>query len=408
MTPIEIEFPDGQLYTREWLEEHPDDAQQLLRRCKGSYPRCLCQPPGQSLYIAHRARFYLARLPNTGPHHAPTCPSYEPETAWCGRGLYSAKALEDRGDSLHVKLAAPLAIRGGQMAEPRAVSAQVSTAHTARDALGLRGLLHLLWERAEFSRWRPTMQGRRHYRQVYKYLLEAAESMWVRRQTLTRHLYIPEPYDANQRLQIEARRQRALSERSSTASGAPLRVLVAGQVRSIIPMEAAQDGIRLAHVPQEFVIRASRATLSRLRQETEFAWLDWPNLYSEFRLMVLFTMQRNREGQWAVEDLAGMVTTSEYIPVLSMEDALLAQQLLQQSRTFCKPLPYDGPACRLPAYLLLDCGSRAVPLEVIGHQDAEIAVQLSRIEQYHEQGTVHWQWDYRDTPAPPPLPVTCH
>jgi Protein of unknown function (DUF1173) len=405
MMAIDIEFPNLGTYTREWLEEHPDQAQLLLRRSKGQYPRCLCRSPGSPLYIAQRAKFYLARLPGSGPDHAPACPSYEPEASLCGWGIYTKKALEDRGDGrIQLRLSAPLAIRATLGAQSGSPPAHVGAERTQRDAIGLRGLLHLLWERSEFNRWRPAMLGRRRYKQVYKYLGEAAESVTLRRETLTHFLFMPEPFDQNQRLQIEARRQRALAERSESASGTPMRVLVAGQVHSILPLEEAVYGISLAHVPREFMIRATSPLLFRLRQETEFAWLDWPTLYSEFRLIVLFTMQRSRHGNWTIDELAGMVTTLEYIPVLSIEEAVLAQQLVRQSRTFYKPLPYDAGAARLPNFLLIDCGNAPVPLEIIGHDEPDAATRQMRLAEYAEARKTHWRWDSKTDSLPPSLP----
>lgn len=405
MTPIEIEFPNLGTYTREYLDEHPEEMQRLLRQCKGQYPRCLCRTPSLPLYIAQRGKYYLARLPNSGPDHAPACPSYEPDAAQCGWGIYTPKALEERGDGyIRLRLAAPLTIRGSTGAGPTVVAGRVSAECTQRDAMGLRGLLHLLWERSEFNRWRPAMAGRRRYKQVYKYLLEAAELVSLRRENLTRHLFMPEPFDSTQRLQIEARRQRALAERSATAAGAPTRVLVAGQLRGIVPLENTVQGINLAHAPRELLIRTTPVLLARLRQETEFAWLDWPSLYSQFRLIVLFTMQRSRQGHWSIDELTGMVTTLEYIPVLSMEEALLAQHLIHQSRFFIKPLPYDAAAARLPNFLLVDCGAAAVPLEIVGYDATDAATRRSRIAQYLVNGVPHWSWDFRDQHLPPDLP----
>ena len=79
MQTMLIEFPQLGSYSREWLEEHPEQAQELLAQCKGRYPLCKCREPGLPLYIARRNRLYLARVPNSGPQHAPCCPSYEPD-----------------------------------------------------------------------------------------------------------------------------------------------------------------------------------------------------------------------------------------------------------------------------------------------------------------------------------------
>jgi hypothetical protein len=264
----------------------------------------------------------------------------------------------------------------------------------------LKGLLHLLWERAEFNRWAPGMQGRRRYRQIYKYILEAAESISIRRELLTRYLYMPEPFEASQRLEIEARRQRALQERSESRSGAPMRVLLTGQVRNIVLSDPDASGLSFAHLPRELTLRTPSHLLGRLRETTSFAWVDWPAIHSDFRLFALLTMQRARQGHWMVDDLTGMVTMDNYIPVASMDEALLAKRLVVEERRFYKPLSYDAPESRLPNFLLTDRADVVVPLEILGRSDEDAAARQSRIEQYRQSGRPFWVWDTQENPVP--------
>jgi Protein of unknown function (DUF1173) len=403
MASIPIEFPGIGTYDRDWLETHPEQAQNLLRQAKGQYPVCRCRMPGSPLYIAQRqrSRFYLARLPNTGPQHAPSCPSYEPEPSLCGWGIYSARALEDRGDGrLQLKLSTPLSIRGTGGTARDTPAGHPAEERLQRDSIGLRGLLHLIWERGELNRWRKTADKPR-YAQVYHTILDTAESLSVRHETLTRYLFVPEPFERSTSLEIEARRQRALKERSESPAGAPMRVLVIGQLRSIVQLEDEVCGIGLAHLPREFLVRVPVPLLTKLYHETEFAWVDWPTLSYEFKLIVFFAMQRSRHGHWRSEDLIGMVTTQEYLPVLSIEEALLIQRLIGQGRGFYKPLPYDGAAPRLPNLLLTDCGDAPVPLEIIANNESDAAARQARIAQYRETHRPFWVWDCAEHALPP-------
>lgn len=402
MRPILIEFPGLGSHSREWLEENPEQAQQLLAKCKGSYPLCMCRSPGLPLYIARRNRLYLARLPNSGPSHSPSCPSYEPDAALCGWSIYSSRALTDCGEGrIAVKLGVPLVIRGEGAPAAPAMSPSADSEHPFRESIELTGLLHLLWDRSEFNRWSPRMRNRRHYRQIHKYLLEAAESIRVGRRPLTRHLYIPEPYAPDKSLEIEARRQQTFRELGQTAGGVPMRILVFGRIRSIVEIHGS--GIRLAHLPNEFVIGAAREKLARLRQATEFAWLDARTLHPEFQLLALLTMRRGHDGLWQVDELAGMATTEEFIPVFSMEDALVCKRLLAEERHFYKPLPYDAAPTRFPNFLLTDCGDTAVPLEIISGAASDAAMRRLRIAEYEAERRRHWLWDVVQTAMPPTL-----
>jgi Protein of unknown function (DUF1173) len=401
--PILIDFPGIGSFAREWLEENSDQAQKILADCKGRYPLCLCRTPGLPLYIARRSRLYLARIPNSGPSHSPSCPSYEPDPSQCGWSIYSPRALSDCGEGrIAIKLGVPLAIRGeGAGAAPTA-SPVAGSDRPFRETIDLTGLLHLLWERSEFNRWTPRMRNRRHYRQVHKYLLESAEAVHVRRHALTRHLYVPEPYAPEKALEIEARRQRAFRELGQTAGGMPMRILVFGRVRSIVD-SGHGPGIRLAHLPNEFVITAAREKLSKLHQATQFAWLDARAIHPEFQVLVLLTMQRAHDGQWQVDELAGMVTTEEFMPTFSIEDALVCKRLIAEDRRFYKPLPYDAVPTRFPNFLLTDCGDTPVPLEIVSGSAMETAARRARIAEYEALQRRFWLWDVVQTTMPPTL-----
>ena len=53
-------------------------------------PRCMCLVDGVEMYVARLAGtnegFIVKRMPNTGSHHAPNCPSYEPPPESSGLG----------------------------------------------------------------------------------------------------------------------------------------------------------------------------------------------------------------------------------------------------------------------------------------------------------------------------------
>lgn len=395
-----IEFPDQGTFSREWLEAHPEQLQALLARCKGRYPLCKCREPGLPLYIARRQRLYLARLPNSGPRHAPQCPSYEPEAALCGRVLYSTRALQEMADGrVTIKLGVPLLIRSSTPATT-AIETAGLTEGTTRDALGLTGLLHLLWDRSEFNRWTPRMRHRRHYRQWRKYVLESAQDICLKRHALTRHLYLPEPYSPAQALEIEARRQRTFRELAQAERGSPMRILVLGRVRTILE-SAGRVGLRLSHLPNEFVIGVSATAVARLRHRLSFAWIDGHALHPEFQLFVLMTIQRDREGLWQANELTGLITGEAFIPLFSIEEALLCRRLIDEDRAFYKPLPYDGAIAQFPNLILMDCGDSGVPLEVVSTDAREAAIRRSRIDMYRSTQQPHWVWDTHQAALPP-------
>ena len=98
-----------------------------------------------------------------------------------------------------------------------------------------------------------------------------------------------------------------------------------------------------------------------------------------------------------------MICTQDYIPVFSMEEALVAKRLVSEGRTFLKPLPYDATPMHYPNFLLTDYSARAVPLEILSGDDAEVAARHQRIAEYLQEQRAHWIWNLQESAAPPEL-----
>jgi uncharacterized protein DUF1173 len=403
MDNLSINFPQIGAYSRDWLARNPEKAQELLAECKGRYPVCLCKHDGPKLYIAFRQKYYLARLPNTGPEHAPYCPSYEPDPALCGRGIYSSTAIKERPDGrVSVKLEVPLLIRGGGADAPPAAPPISGSVKIQRDALKLRGLLHLIWECAGFNRWAPKMEGRRHYKQVHKYCLDAAESILVRRRPLHNELFMPEPFSVADKLEIDARRAEAFKRLSKTEGGAPRRLIVLAQLKEL-KLTDYGCGLRLAHTPPQLIVWCDQEMTTRFHRSCDYAFIDWPAIHDEFQIIVLLTMLRNERGAWQADTLASLVTNRHYIPVNSMAEAILGKRLVEQRRYFYKPLYYDSEPGRYPNFLLSDMGDASMPLEICDDGGAAAATRNARIAQYQDDGSEYWRWDISEDREPPTI-----
>ena len=214
------------------------------------------------------------------------------------------------------------------------------------------------------------MLGRRHYRQVHKYLLKAADGVLVRRRALGAQIWIPEPFSPELRDAIDARRAEALDRLSRGASGRRRRALVLAQLRAIAPLKC-DDGrgvtLRLAHTPSCFLLVCNPDAAERLRRAVAPAVRAWPALDDALRVWVLLTMDRDEHGAWQVAQIAGLVTDEHYLPVHPehpQPDLLLTAHLVEAGRFFHKPLAYDGAAVDYPTVLLTDAGPEPVPLEI--------------------------------------------
>ena len=407
MQNASIRLPSMGVYSLKWLESHPAEAQRMLKACHGRAALCLCRRPFPKLYIAHRSgTYYLARFPETGPAHAPQCASYTPDPVYCGRGAYASGAIRERSDGrVSVRLGAPF-----NVVPHRPPSAPVqpapATALKPRDDLTLVGLLHLLWDRARFNRWAPRMRGRRRYRQVRKYLLEAAGGVLIRRRPLVERLWIPEAFVASDRDAIDARRVTALRRLSAPVRGRR-RVWVAGQLKPLSPDERAGSVLRLAHTPPHLLLAAGPDATARLRRSAGPGLRDWPSVPDGARVIVLLTL-RPADNVWSVERVAALATDRHYLPIASASDWLLTEHLVEAGRYFYKPLAYDGEAGRYPNVLLTDAGREPVPLEISGSPDP-LSPRRRRVATWREKGRLCWHWDRTVTPNLPTrsIPRAC-
>ena len=387
-----IRLPSLGVYSVAWLDAHPEETQRMLRDCHGQPARCLCRRPPPKLYIGHRDdTYYLARFPETGPAHAPQCASYTPDPMYCGRGAYAPGAITERTDGrVSVRLDAPLdsnPARGpGVQRRPR-------------EALTLAGLLHLLWDRARFAAWTPAMRGRRRYRQVRKFLLEAAAGVLAERRPLVERLWIPEPYVHADRHAINARRTKALMKLASPGRGGPRRVLVAGQLKALTNGDDGGAVLRLAHTPPYLLLGCGPGAADRLRRSAGVAWQEGAALRKDTHLFLLLTMERVN-GAWAVARIAALPTDRHYLPVTSLRDLLLTEHLVDDGRYLFKPLAYDGSRDDYPTALLTDVGRRAVPLEISTGSDP-ISVRRRRVAACRDEDRLCWHWDSTRTPHLP-------
>lgn len=386
-----IRFPDHGDRTREWMDGHPTETQALLAGCKGRYPLCLCQAEGIKMYIAQRQTFYLARMPNTGPLHAPFCPSFEPDPAMSGRAVYSPEALTERSDGkVSIHLDAAIAIRSGGGGGGGVPGGGEQKAQ--RDTVGLQGLLNLLWERAEFSRWSPRMEGRRHYPQLYKYLYEASDDIIAKRRPLREHLYIPEPFNYEEALTIEGRRQTKFRQLTQTTRGESQRMLVTGIVKNIQTSEHGV-GLRLAHTPSSLIFWLNEIDTKKFRNLSAFAAQDWPQLGSLFNLVVMLLVERGSGGAWRAKESALMVVTPQYLPAYSLEEARVIQALIEAKRHFFVPLQYDAKVSSWANLYLVD-GAEPLPMEINRDEQAgAVVARNERIARYEEEGRAYWLWE---------------
>ena len=218
-------------------------------------PRCMCLVDGVEMYVARLAGtnegFIVKRMPDTGSHHAPDCPSYEPPAEFSGLGqvLGSAITEDPATGETTLKLDFSMSKIAGRSAMPT-TGGDIDSVTSSGTKLSLRGLLHYLWDQADLTRWQPGFAGKRTWSTVRKHLLQAANNKIARGDSLRSRLYIPEVFSVDQRDAINARRMAQWSQ-AIAAPGKPQHLmLLIAEVKEIVPARYGFKAV-VKHVPDQ-------------------------------------------------------------------------------------------------------------------------------------------------------------
>jgi hypothetical protein len=362
-------------------------------------PRCLCLVHGVEMYVARLGDAYIVkRMPDTGSHHAPDCPSYEPppEVSGLGQVLGSAITEDPATGETTLKLDFAMSKIAGRSTMPTAGGDSDSVASNGTK-LSLRGLLHYLWDQAELTRWQPGFAGKRTWGTVRRHLLQAAENKIARGDSLRARLFIPEAFTVDQREAINARRMSQWSQ-AMTAPGKPQHLmLLIAEVKEIVPARYGFKAV-VKHVPDQ-AFALDEQLYRRLGRRFELALALW-GAADDIHMVMIATFSVAAAGIPTIVELSLMPVTRQWLPVEDAFDKQLVEKLVGDGRSFIKGLRYNlGAASALACATLTDCEGSAPLLFIVpaGVEDDGRYLQVS------DPSAPVWLW--RPTAATmPPIP----
>ena len=350
-------------------------------------PRCLCRADGIEMYVARFGDGYIVkRMPNTGSHHAPDCPSYEPPSELSGLGqvLGSAIAEDPATGQTTLKLDFALSKIAGHSNLPRGGdSASVATVGTK---LSLRGLLHYLWDQAGLTRWQPGFANKRSWGIVRKQLLLAAEDKIVRGHPLKSILYVPEVFSVEQRDAINARRVAQWVPAVAQAGKPQQLMVVIAEVKEIVPARYGFKSV-VKHVPDQ-AFALDEQLYRRLGRRLESVLALW-GASEDIHLVMIATFTVAAMGIPTIVELSLMPVTRHWLPVEDGFEKQLIERLVGEERSFVKGLRYNLDAGSvLASATLTDCES-SVPLLFVVRPGAEDG---GRCLQACDPSATMWLW----------------
>lgn len=377
---------------------HDSAAQQLLSRAKPLRvrPLCLCQHPGVPMYIAAAGHeLIVKRMPGTAATHHHRCRSWLPPDELSGYGAVAERAIIDNpaDGTTALRLGFSLS-KAGNRAAPEPSGTPSDTVQADGNKLSLRAVLHYLWDEAELTTWHPGFTGHRPWAVVHRRLRAALDGKLVRKNPLAPHFFVPEPFSADHKAELDQRRIKAWAP-ARRQPGKPTKLMIGvGEVKAI---ESAAHGFKLQirHLPgHPFFVEEDlcRKINKRFADELE----HWQMAEAgEVRLVAIATFYVSRAGYANIEELSLMTTDRYWLPFTGDADRTLLNTAVDKGRSFRKVLAYNGSGTPLASMIFTDANPAVaafIDRPADDTEDASIA------------GLPVWNWHTtEDMPELPPL-----
>lgn len=377
---------------------------------------CLCSANCPELYIAQRnGSYYLAKMPDTGPFHDSNCEFYQSPDTDSGRSTYLKGVIVDHDGLIDVKIGIPFKIqRDLSKIEDTAKLPNANKSQSKRSAIELLGLLHLLWEYSNNSRWFPRKKGKanlsRSWGSAHYYLGQVLEKISTKGKALKDNLYIVPPYHSSEQDQIQQQFDRFITPviKSGTVKAQADKVpvickMIIGEVKDLTE---SKFGFCLKLKSFYHPLYLSKAKMERLQKSYSLA----VNAIASEKAcaIAIAVVSASSSGNLTIESIAMMPVSKNYIPFDSSFELQIGNMLIDQERAFEKPMRYDNEALTLPDFILCDAKEHPrMPMEIYGmtgNTDYDVRKNQKK-EIYAQTGLPCWVWEPANQIEPPPFPL---
>lgn len=376
-----------------------------LARAKAApgHALCLCTSPSRKLVIrAVKTRLFLAVWPHDGHNHHYACPFHRDEEGASCASLTVLPAVLESSEGFEIATDFPLerVVKFGvslAIQEPINAAELVGCTRPARTRMGLLGVIHHLWKESSLNTW--ASNWKRDWWRVTQALLPVIEQGKLAGRSMTECLYLVPELNPRRRTAIDRAWQQFKT--SLVPNNGPSRFgLVLGEA---MLMEVSKFGFRLSmrHFPPFLYFS------DELRSKLAIAY---PKAYHRIgnremqHVIALCLVEISQNGNVSVVDAALMPTSKEFIPIDSSFEATLAELMVDQKRSFIKPLSARMGESVLPDFILTDTRPVYV-LEVFGLNTVDyIERKIAKKALFRAEGKPVWSWEPNVTPKPPLLP----
>lgn len=343
----------------------PEGIQRELHSAKKEHGHALCLCQGHSagikLVIRERGgRLFLASWPDAASAHALACPFYVD-----GRSLaqkkYTDSSVEEHNQRLTLGLHHGFSNENrfsskGEHANKPANNVGDMSSERGRK-LHLWGLLHFLWERSGMNRWSKGWS--RDWGYVRYSILRVASGFDIGSVSLSRQIYVPRVWRESEKQSIrEAWKDfsedlRINHRRARTVKNA----IVIGQVKRMAKSEYGY-ALNLRNHAEPIYIAEKLA--DNLKIYSRSGWVCASRLtvgdddFSEDGVIAAMRVEATPNGTLVMVEGCMMRVNTKFIPVSSSFERRVADALIENERSFLRPLHYDLHRENLPSFVVTD------------------------------------------------------
>ena len=347
----------------------------MLARAHASHSPalCLCRSDRElPLYVTRRrSGFVLARWPRSGAQHNISCDHYDAPDDLTGLGQVQGNAVKDDPETgdVYLKLAFPLK-RGAARSAPAVITNDTPALKHNGRKLSMRGLLHILWNKAELTHWYPRMAGKRNWFIVRRELLEAAENCFAKGAALGPRVFVPETFRLDDRTGIVARRHGVLAPARLSPDTL---MIVVGEVKTIGQSRYGET-IGLKHLA-DWPLYMDTDTAKRFHRRfaaEEDLWRS--SAEDDGHLILAASFSLRQSGSAEMFDIALMPVTREWLPYENTTERELLRVAVTERRSFVKGMRVDLEASRPIANITLtDTAPQAIAVHLAADDETEAA-----------------------------------
>ena len=405
-----VQFQTSSDYTSSWKSVLQKARSLGKNVCKVT---CGCSGKGKKLlmvkYLSGSDTYTLAKYSFSGNQHSLDCRFYSLDTTQSGMQGYESGVIRENDGIMHIKLSIGMTKKDEAPIETVGPLRLNQRAGNSQSKMSLVGLLHLLWTEGDLNKWYPKMAGKRTESIVSNQILKAAENIKVGRLTIKDNLLI---------------RTNAETRRFSESNKSAVEASIISNNRLIIVTTLARFNHEkyVLNVPPSLPINnyigMPRAmidtdTWSKLMDSFPIEIAGWKNGKQIIVIALIDTpTKKNEYISSKVLQVGLMMVTSNWIPIDSAYEGVVADKLTKENRAFIKPLRYDAAESEVfPDFCLFDTkNNEPLPMEVFGlKSDEYLRRKAEKIAIYDELHTREgwWFWDAAsndDVDQMPPFP----